>query len=92
MKSIVVSGSASSQLVVVEGLLLSLVDVEGAAAACEMVALVSAAVVTSSAGDSALVAGQLGESGVHLVGQRLVSVLVDAQLVFLQQSSRGSSS
>lgn len=28
-----------------------------------------------------LVASQLGECGVHLVGQRLVSVLVDAQLV-----------
>lgn len=28
-----------------------------------------------------LVAGQLGEGGVHLVGQTLVSVLVDAQLI-----------
>lgn len=28
-----------------------------------------------------LVTGQLGEGGVHLVGQTLVSVLVDAQLI-----------
>lgn len=28
-----------------------------------------------------LVAGQLGEGGVHLVGQALVSVLVDAELI-----------
>lgn len=31
--------------------------------------------------DDRLVSGQLGEGRVHLVGQRLVSVLVDSQLV-----------
>lgn len=32
-----------------------------------------------------LVSGQLGEGGVHLVGQTLVSVFVDAQLIYTQK-------